>query len=125
MMMDIRPIRTDADHEWALAEIEQYFRTEPEPGTPAADRFDVLATLIEAYERAHYPIEAPAPVDVLRFHMEQNGLGQTDLAKVLGSRPRASEVLAGRRDLSLSMIAAIRAAWGIPADLLVPRRVAA
>ncbi|MBB2159731.1 XRE family transcriptional regulator [Gluconacetobacter sacchari] len=123
--MDIRPIRTDADHEWALAEIEQYFHAEPAPGTPEADRFDVLATLIEAYENQHYPIEAPDPVDVLRFYMEQNRLGQADLAQVLGSRPRASEVLAGRRDLSLSMIAAVRAAWGIPADLLIPRRAAA
>ncbi|GBQ32294.1 helix-turn-helix domain-containing protein [Gluconacetobacter azotocaptans] len=125
MMMDIRPIRTDADHEWALKEIERYFENEPSPGSPDGDRFDVLATLIEAYERAHFPIEAPAPIDVLRFYMEQNGLAQADLAQVLGSRPRASEVLAGRRDLSLTMIAAIRAAWGIPADLLVPQRIAA
>lgn len=125
MMMDIRPIRTEADHEWALKEIERYFDVEPTPGSPEGDRFDVLATLIEAYERQHFPIEAPEPAAVLRFYMDQNGLGQTDLAQVLGSRPRASEILAGRRDLSLTMISAIRAAWGIPADLLVPHRVAA
>jgi len=120
MLMDIRPIRDDADYEWALKEIEQYFDNEPARGTPEADRFDVLAALIGAYEGRVYPIPAPSPLDALRFHMDQNGLTQTDLARVIGSRSRASEIMSGSRSFSLAMIAAIRNAWKIPADLLVP-----
>ncbi|PYD60107.1 XRE family transcriptional regulator [Novacetimonas maltaceti] len=121
--MDIRPIRDDADYEWALKEIEQYFDHEPVRGTPEADRFEVLAALIGAYEERVYPIPDPSPLDVLRFHMDQNGLTQADLARVIGSRSRASEIMTGRRSLSLAMITAIRAAWKIPADLLVPAPV--
>ena len=120
MLMDIRPIRDDADYEWALKEIEQYFNHEPARGTPDADRFDVLAVLIGAYEGRVYPIPSASPLDVLRFHMDQNGLTQADLARVIGSRSRASEIMSGGRSLSLAMIASIRNAWKIPADLLVP-----
>lgn len=123
--MDIRPIRTEADYDWALREIEPYFEREPAMGSAEADRFDVLATLIEAYETRHHPIEAAPPVEVVRFYMEQNNLTQADLARVLGSRSRASEFLTGRRDLSLAMVDAIRSAWGISADILIPPRVAA
>lgn len=123
--MDIRPIRTEADYDWALREIEPYFEHEPAPGSADADRFDVLATLIEAYETRHHPIEVAPPVEVVRFYMEQNSLTQADLARVLGSRSRASEFLAGHRDLSLAMVDAIRSTWGISADLLIPPRVAA
>ncbi|KAB8125385.1 helix-turn-helix domain-containing protein [Komagataeibacter medellinensis] len=118
--MDIRPIRDDADYEWALKEIKQYFDNEPARGTPEADRFDVLSALIGAYEGRVYPMPASSPADVLRFYMDQNGLTQADLARVIGSRSRASEIMSGSRSLSLAMIAAIRNAWRIPADLLVP-----
>ncbi|MCB8876740.1 helix-turn-helix domain-containing protein [Acidisoma silvae] len=123
--MDIRPIRTETDYEWALQEIGPYFEREPQPGTSEADRFDILATLIESYERQYHAIETAEPVDVVRLYMEQNSLTQSDLAAVLGSRSRASEFLAGRRDLSLARIDAIRTAWGIPADLLIRRQVTA
>ncbi len=83
-MMDIRPIRTEADYEWALAEIEHYFDQEPEPGTSASQRFDVLASLIEHYEARAWPIDLPDPVDAIRYRMEQGGLTQADLAGVLG-----------------------------------------
>ncbi|MCB8880280.1 transcriptional regulator [Acidisoma cellulosilytica] len=122
--MDIRPIRTEADYDWALREIEPYFTHEPLFGSPEADRFDVLATLIAGYERQYHPVDAPDPVEVVRFYMEQNNLGQSELASVLGSRSRASEFLAGRRNLSLAMISLIRAAWGIPADLLIREQTA-
>ncbi len=124
-MMDIRPIRTEADYDWALREIEPYFESQPELGTPAADRFDVLAALIESYESHHHAIEPAPPLAVVRLYMEQNRLTQSDLARVLGSRSRASEFLAGHRDLSMTMIAAIKRAWGIPADLLMPQMVEA
>jgi HTH-type transcriptional regulator/antitoxin HigA len=103
-MDDIRPIRTEADYEWALAEIARYFDDQPEPGSPEADRFDVLATLIEAYENRHYPISTPDPVAAIAGHMEMRGLDQSDLAKVLGSRSRASEVLNRKRHLTLDMV---------------------
>lgn len=117
--MDVRPIRTEADYEWALAEIAPYFDTQPAPGTPEADRFDVLADLIEAYEDRHHPIPAAEPIELLRAHMENTGRTQADLAALFGSRPRASEVLNKRRALTVDMIHKLSSEWGIPADCLV------
>ena len=82
--MDIRPILTDADLDWALEEIEQYFESEPRRGTPDADRFQVLATLIEAYEDKNHPIEPSDPIDVIRFMLEQNDMKQSDLTECIG-----------------------------------------
>lgn len=117
--MDIRPIKTDADLEWALAEVERYFDIPPAPGTDDAKRFDVLSDLIENYENKHHPVDAPDPVAVLQFYMEQNGYTQVDLAKVIGSTPRASEVLSHKRRLNLNMIREIRRQWKISADSLI------
>lgn len=117
--MDVRPIRTEADYEWALTEIERYFANEPEPGTPEGDRFDVLADLIEAYENRNWPIEAPSPVDAIRAFMNMRGFSQANLAEVLGSRSRASEILSGERRLTLDMVHRLSTAWHIPADVLV------
>ncbi|MBI3154337.1 MAG: hypothetical protein HYZ20_02915 [Burkholderiales bacterium] len=76
--MDIRPIRTEADYRAALAEVAPLFDREPEPGTPQGDRFDVLVTLIETYERQHFPIAAPDPIEAIRFRMEQQGTTLAD-----------------------------------------------
>ena len=81
-MIDIRPIRTDEDYDWALAEVEQYFDNEPEPGTPESDRFEILTTLIEAYEEKHWPIELPDPVDIIKYAIEEMGYSQTELAEL-------------------------------------------
>lgn len=118
-MMDIRPIRTDADLAWAIGEIAAYFDNQPAPGTPEADRFDVLADLIEAYEDRHHPIPRAEPIALLRAHMEMTGRTQADLARLLGSAPRASEVLNRKRALTVDMIHRISTAWGVPADALV------
>lgn len=118
-MKNIRAIRTEADYDWALAEIEQYFQKEPEPGTPAADRFDVLAALIEAYEAKHWPIEPADPIEAIRYRMEVSGLKQTDLAELLGSASRASEILNRKRPLTTEMVYRISSKWNIPADSLV------
>jgi len=124
--MDIRPIRTEADHEWALVEIAPYFENQPAPGTLAADRFDVLADLIAAYEDRRHPLPELEPVDLLRAHMETTGRSQSDLAALLGSRSRASEVLNRRRALTVEMIHRLSRDWHIPADCLVrPYRLAA
>ena len=117
--MDIRAVKDEASHAWALVEIERYFEREPEPGTPEAERFDVLATLIEVYEARHHPIPPAPPIDVIRFVMEQRGFRQGDLARLLGSRSRASEILSGGRRLTVEMIDRLSRRWSIPADLLV------
>ncbi len=117
--MDIHPIRTEADYDAALAEIEQYFDREPEPGSAEADRFDVLAALIAAYERVHWPIEPLDPIEAILYCMEQRGYTQSELAALLRSRSRASEILNRRRPLTLDMIWKLHREWGIPAESLV------
>lgn len=119
MRMDVRPLRTEADYDWALAQIEAYFRNEPVPGTPHADRFDVLATLIADYERRHWPIDPPDPGATIRARMEQAGYTQADLARLLGSRSRASEILAGQRGLTMEQARRLHETWGIPAEALI------
>ncbi len=117
--MDVRPIKTEADYKWALAEIEAYFEHQPEPSSAQGDRFDVLADLIEAYENRNWPIEAPSPLSALRAFMEMRGFQQGDLAELLGSKSRASEILSGERRLSLEMIRRISSTWHLPADVLI------
>ena len=119
--MDIRPIKTEADYDWALQEIAAYFEHEPAPATEAAARFDVLSALIEHYEERRWSIAPPAdPVDVVRFRMEQGGLTQADLAQLLGSKSRASEVLNRRRRLTMEQVSLLHRSWGIPAEALLP-----
>ena len=119
MDMDIRPIATEADYTWALAEIEPYFENEPEPGTPEAARFDVLAALIEHYEDKHWHIDPPGAVDAIRFRMEQGNLGSADLAQVLGSDAVATDVLNGSTNLTLEQVRRLHRDWGISLQALV------
>ena len=125
--MQIRPIRNDKDHRAALAEIEKLWGASS--GTPEGDRLDILVTLVETYEERRWPLKSRRrfdPVDVLHYAIAELGHSQAELADILGSRSRASEVLARRRPLTLEMIQKINAGWKIPADLLVrPYRVAA
>lgn len=118
-MMDIRPIRSEPDYEWALAEAALYFEHQPQPGSPEADRFDVLCDLIAAYEDRHYPMPDTDPIEVLAAYLEQTGKTQKELSAVLGSTSRASEILHRKRALTVDMINRLNKAWGIPADLLV------
>jgi len=117
--MKLKPIRSEADYNAALKAIERYFDRPPRRGSSEADTFDVLATLIEAYERKRWPIGLPRPLDAIRYRMEVAGYTQADLAGLLGSRSRASEVLSGKRSLTLPMIRRVAAAWSIPVDALV------
>ena len=125
--MQIRPIRTDKDHRAALAEIEKLWSASSR--TPECDKLDILVTLVETYEERRWPIKSRRrfdPVDLLHYAIKELGHTQAELADILGSRSRASEVLARRRPLTLEMIQKINANWKIPADLLVqPYRVAA
>ena len=115
--MAIQPIRTNAGHDTALARIEALW--DAQPGTPEHDEVEVLSVLVAAYEDEHWPILPPDPVDAIKFHMEQNGFRQKDLAAVIGSTSRASEVLNRRRPLTVQMIKAIHAAWSVPLEALI------
>jgi HTH-type transcriptional regulator/antitoxin HigA len=118
--VNIRPIRTDQDHRAALAEIEACWGA-PE-GSDEGDLLDVLVALVESYEAKRWPIEGNEgfdPIDVLRYAIDELGHSQSELAELLGSRSRASEILTRRRALTVDMIHKISEAWKIPADLLV------
>lgn len=120
-MQNIRPLKSEADYDWALAELEAYFDHLPQPGSEAADRFDVLTDLVSAYEARHHPIDDPDPVDFLDGYMQNHGYGRADLADVLGSVSRASEIMLRRRPLTLAMIQRLVETWSVPADALVKR----
>lgn len=115
--MEIRPIKNDADYEAALAEIDRLMNAEPD--TPEGDRLDVLATLVEAYEARNFAIDAPDPIDAILFRMEQLELTRKDLEPLIGGRGRVSEVLSGRRNLTLAMIRKLSAKLRIPAEVLI------
>ena len=118
--MDIRPIRTDQDHRAALAAIEACWGAAE--GTEEGDKLDELVALVEIYEARRWPIAIDGtfdPIDVLRYAIDELGHTQAELADLLGSRPRASEVLSRRRALTVEMIHKVGEAWKIPADLLV------
>jgi HTH-type transcriptional regulator / antitoxin HigA len=115
----IRPLRNEADYDAALAAIEHYFDKPPRPRTPAANRFDLLALVIEDYERKVWPIEPPSPVEAIRYRMETGGYTQADLGRLIGSRQRASDVLARKRRLTMGMAWKLHREWGIPAEALI------
>ncbi len=117
--MTIRPLRSEADYEAALREIERYFEREPKRGTAAADRFDLLALVIEDYEKRRWPIEPPDPIDAIRYRMETGNFTQADLGRLLGSRQRASDILRRRRRLTMQMAWRLHRHWGIPAEALI------
>ncbi len=115
--MDVRPIKTQSDYQWALAEVDKLW--DAAPGSPRADRLDVLATLIEAYEEEHHAIDPPDPISAIRFRMEQLGLTRRDLEPYIGPRSRVSEILSGSRTLTLPMIRRLNSGLGIPAEVLI------
>jgi HTH-type transcriptional regulator/antitoxin HigA len=115
--MDIVPIKTHRDYRRALKEIEGLMTAKR--NTPDGDRLDVLVTLVEAWERQHYPIDLPDPVAAIRYHMDQNGLQPRDLIPFIGSRNRVYEVLNRRRPLTLQMIWRLHEGLGIPAESLI------
>ena len=120
--MDIRPIRNEADHAATLREISKLMESDPPLGTPEGDRLDVLATLVEAFERKHHPVDPPDPVDAIKFRMEQEGLTARDLEPMIGRINRVYEVLARSRPLTLAMIRRLYCDLGIPAESLIGGR---
>jgi HTH-type transcriptional regulator / antitoxin HigA len=120
-MLDVRPIRNDDDLAWAIGEVSAYFDHSPASGSADADRFDVLSDLIEVYESRAHPVSAPDPIDLIVSFMEMTGRTQADLAELLNSRPRASEIIRRKRTISLEMIRKLHEEWGLPADCLIAR----
>jgi len=115
--MNIRPIKTKADYRASLKEIEALMAAERE--TPEGERLDVLVTLVEAYEKKHYPLDLPDPVEAIRFRMEQKGMTPKDLVPMIGRINRVYEVLSRRRPLTLAMIQRLHSDLGIPAESLI------
>ena len=115
--MDIRPIRSKADHRAALTEIERLM--DAAKGTPEGDKLDVLVTLVEAYERRHMPMPLPDPIAAIKFAMEQKGLSPKDLEPMIGRSNRVYEILAGKRSLTLPMIRRLHEGLGIPLESLI------
>lgn len=117
--MDIRPIHNEADYELALREVSAYFDNEPELGTEDGDRFEILLTLIEAYEAKRFPMDLPDPIEAIKFRMDQQGLTARDLEPAIGKRNRVYEILNGKRNLTLTMIWKLHTMFGIPAECLI------
>jgi len=117
--VDIQPIKTEEDYDLALQTIEQLW--EAEEGTPEGDRLDILITLVDAYEQINHPIYPPDPVAAIEFHMDQNELSRADLEEYIGSRARVSEVMNGKRGLSIEMIRNLHEGLGIPLESLIAR----
>src|SRR5215813_9311605 len=121
-MKALKPIRSEADYDAALAELEHLWGARA--GTPGGDRLDILATLVDAYENEHYPMDPPDPIEAIKFRMEQQGLTRKDLEGVLGTRTRVAEVLNRRRSLSIHMIRRLHETLGISAEVLIrPSRI--
>jgi HTH-type transcriptional regulator/antitoxin HigA len=122
MKNELKPIRSEKDYEKSLAEVERLWGAKS--GTPEGDRLDVLATLIDAYEARHFPMDPPDPIEAIKFRMDQQGLTRKDLEPIIGTRTRVAEVLNRKRGLSISMIRRLHDHLGISAEVLIrPSRV--
>ncbi len=120
--MGTKVINNAEDYEAALAKVEKLIDLDPAPGTIAGEKFELLALLVEDYEAEQFPSTPPNAVEAIRFRMEQAGLTQRDLVPYIGSRSGVSDVLAGRRPLTSSMIQALHTSFGIPARVLLAER---
>lgn len=117
MATELKPIRTKADYKNAMAEVERLWGAKS--GTAQGDRLDVLATLIEAYEARHFPMDPLDPIEAIQFRMEQQGLSRKDLEPIIGTRARVAEVMNRKRSLSIDMIRRLHARFGISAEVLI------
>ncbi len=117
--MEIRPIRTKADYKAALRELSGCFDKVPTPRTPEGDRFEILLTLVEAYEAKHFPMDLPDPIEAIKFRMEQAGLTPKDLVPAIGRLNRVYEILNRKRPLTVAMIRNLHNMFGIPAEPLI------
>jgi len=117
--MKVKPIRTRKEHKAALLRIQELFDLDPKEGSAAFDELELLAMVVEEYEDIHYPVPPPDPIEAIKFRLDQLGLSEKDLDKWLGSRQRRSEILSGKRKLSLNMIRTLHKQLRIPAETLI------
>lgn len=117
MATDVKPIRTEADYDLAMNAVAALWGAAD--GTPDGDRLDILATLIDAYEARHHPMDPPDPIEAIKFRMEQQGMTRRDLEDIIGTRTRIAEVLSRKRSLSIGMIRRLHDRLGISADILI------
>ncbi len=117
--MEPRIIKTQAQHRRYLEEARRLMRRDPDPRTPAGARLELLAKLIDDYEKERFKFRKPDPVEAILFRMEEQGLRQADLAEIVGGKNRASELLSRKRPLTLAMIRALHEKLGIPSELLI------
>lgn len=115
--MTIKPIKTKKDYEAALKKIDQLF--DSKPNTPNGDLLDVLVTLVEAYEQKHFSIGLPNPIEAIKFRIEQLGIKQSDLAEAMGGKNRVSEILSGKRELTVKMMRELYNKFNVPAESLL------
>ena len=115
--MNLKPIKTKKDYQQALERLEVIF--DAKKGSSQGDELEILSILIDHYENQHFPIDLPDPIEAIKFRMEQLGYNQTDLAKVVGLKSRVSEILSGKRKLSLEMIRQLHEKLNIPTDVLI------
>ncbi len=115
--MEIKPIKTEKDYNMSIKRIEELWRAKRD--TPEGDELDLICTLVESYEMKHYPIAPPDPIDAIKFRMEQMGMTKADMVKYLGSQSRVSEILNGKRKLTLKMVKSLYKGLKIPAEILL------
>lgn len=115
--MEIKPIKTEQDYNMSIKRIEELWGAKRD--TPEGDELDLLCTLVESYEMKHYPIAPPDPIDAIKFRMEQMGMTKADMVKYLGSQSRVSEILNGKRKLTLKMVKSLYKGLKIPAEILL------
>lgn len=115
--MNIKPIKNKTDYNNALEQIDKLWNAKP--NTPKGDKLEILVTLVEAYEKKHYNIAPPDPIEAIKFRMEQMGLTQSDLAQAMGGKNRVSEILNGKRNLTLKMARELHKRFNIPAESLL------
>ncbi len=115
----LKPIRNEAQYEAALGRIYELMQSDLEPGTASGDELEILSLLVREYEAVQYPMPKPHPIEAIRFRLDQMGLSEADLSRILGGRSRKSEVLSGQRKLSLQMIRRLNETLKIPAQVLI------
>ena len=118
-MMEIKPIHNEVEYKAALKAVSPFFENEPKLGSSDADFFEIMLTLIQSYEAKSFPIDLPDPIEAIKFRMEQLGYTQNDLARIVGFKSRASEILNRKRKLSLDMIRQLHESLNIPTDILI------
>ncbi len=115
--MSIKPIKTKKDYKAAIEKLELIF--DAKPGSPQGDELEILGILVDNYEKIHYPIDYPDPIEAIKFRMEQMGYSQNDLANIIGLKSRASEILNRKRKLTLEMVRQLHERLNIPTDVLI------